>query len=282
MSLIEDHFPDFYRRANEHSVRWQTRYLWTQKVQLSSLLAAAAVAPVSDYPLPVVMLFAVAMVAQLYRLTSRADEKWWNGRAGAESAKTASWLYVAGGSPFDFNNTAAEVELASRISEIAKEVAKLLPVPSAEAHVTTEMSVLRARPLPQRIETYQHQRIQDQCAWYAKKSRFNQTRATWWSLVGVAAPGVALLLGIAAAAYDWSLDALGMFSALGASVVAWMAVKQYETLARSYAVASAELSAIDVQISSRVWRELDWAAFVNAAEDAISREHTSWRASRAV
>lgn len=280
--MIEDHFPDFYRRADEYSRQWQTRYLWSQKVQLLSLLAGAAVAAVGDYPLPVVVPFSVAVVAQLYRLTSRADEKWWNGRAGAESAKTASWLYVAGGAPFDINNPSAEVELATRISEIAKEVAKLLPVPSGAAHVTSEMRTLRSRPLRERVDAYQRQRVQDQCGWYSKKSHFNQARATWWSLIGVAAPGAALVLGIAAATYHWTLDAVGMFSALGAAVVAWMAVKQYETLARSYAVASAELSAIDVQISSRTWTEEDWAVFVNAAEDAISREHTSWRASRAV
>lgn len=58
-------------------------------------------------------------------------------------------------------------------------------------------------------------------------------------------------------------------------------IRQHWTLARPYAVASAELSAIDVQIVIRqAGTEQDWAVFVNAAEDAISREHTSRRASR--
>jgi hypothetical protein len=62
-----------------------------------------------------------------------------------------------------------------------------------------------------------------------------------------------------------------------------MAVKQYQTLARSYAVASAELGAIDVKITGNpAWEEAAWASFVNEAEEAISREHVSWRASRAV
>lgn len=280
--MIEDHFPDFYKRADAYSAQWQARYLRSQKVQLLSLLAGAAVAAAGSYPFVVVALFSLAVVAQLYRLTSRADEKWWNGRAGAESAKTASWLYVTRGAPFGADNASAEIELAARISEIAKEVAKLVPVASGAGHVTPEMRTLRSQPLSERVNVYQRQRIQDQCDWYSNKAQFNETRAAWWSFLGVAAPGAALILGIAAAVYDWELDAVGLFAAIGAAVVAWMAVKQYETLARSYAVASAELSAIDVQISSRTWTEEDWAPFVNAAEDAISREHTSWRASRAV
>lgn len=281
MPVIEDEFPDFYRNANAHSIRWQFRYLLSEKVQLLSLLGAAAVAAVGDSHLAVVLLFSLAVVAQVYRLSSRADEKWWNGRAGAESAKTASWLFSIGGVPFDLNNPQADVELAARITEVATEVARILPVPAGESHVTSGMRALRSRPLNQRVETYQRDRIQQQCNWYARKSELNHRLATRWSLAGIAAPGLALIVGIAAAVNDWGLDAVGVFSALGASVVAWMAVKQYQTLARSYAVASAELSTIDVEIGSRSWTEDEWATFVNAAEKAISREHTSWRASRA-
>lgn len=280
--MTEEHFPEFYRRADAHAAEWQSRYLWSQKVQLGALLAAAAVSTAFDWALGVVMLFAVAIAAQFYRLVTRADEKWWNGRAGAESAKTASWLYVVGGNPFGTSNPEAGIELATRLSEIGAKVAELLPVPTAEAHVTEEMARLRAQPLTDRVASYQRERIKNQCRWYAAKSTFNEKRARWWALAGLAAQGLALIIGMVAAVEDWSLNFVGLFAALAATAVAWMAVKQYETLARSYAVASGELSTIDVRISSTAWAEHDWAAFANAAEDAISREHTSWRASRAV
>jgi hypothetical protein len=32
--------------------------------------------------------------------------------------------------------------------------------------------------------------------------------------------------------------------------------------------------------SEKAWVEADWASFVSEAEEAISREHVSWRASR--
>ena len=281
--MMEEEFPDFYRRADFHSIRWQARYLWSEKIQLAALLLAAGVASFGGPPFLVVLLFALALVAQVFRLASHADEKWWNGRAGAESAKTASWLFVVGGEPFGVGNPQADVELASRMSEIAKEVAKMVPVPAGGSHVTAGMRSVRGRPLGERIGVYQRERIQGQRDWYATKSEFNDKRSTVWSVAAIAVSGLALGFGIAAAVYEWRLDAVGFFAAVGASIVAWMAVKQYQTLARSYAVASAELSAIDVKIESRQrWMESEWATFVNAAEDAISREHTSWRASRAV
>lgn len=281
--MIEEDFPDFYRRADAESTRWQLRYLRSEKVQLGALLMTTGLAAVSGPPLTVVLFFGVALVAQVYRLVLRADEKWWNGRAGAESAKTASWLFVVGGEPFDAGNAQADLEFATRMTKVAKDVADLLPVPTSDAHVTAGMRSVRALPLPERIRLYQHYRIQEQCKWYARKSEFNRKRSTAWSSAGIAATGLALGFGIAAAVYEWSLDAVGLFAAAGASVTAWIAVKQYQVLARSYAVASAELGEIDVKIQSRQdWTEPEWASFVNAAEEAISREHTSWRASRAV
>jgi hypothetical protein len=283
MPLIEQHFPEFYLRADKYSARWQRRYLRTEKAQLVALLLAAGLGSLAGPAALVALLFAASLTAQIYRLTSRADEKWWNGRAGAESAKTAAWRFVVGGEPFGAHNPHSEVELASRMVEVAREVAQLLPVPVNGAHVTDEMRVLRSQPLTERIDVYQTERIRSQRSWYADKSEFNSKRATVWSLVGVLSTGLALVFGVCAAISDWNLDAVGLFSAIGASVAAWMAVKQYQTLARSYAVASAELAVIDIKISGNTsWEEIAWASFVNEAEEAISREHVSWRASRAV
>jgi hypothetical protein len=283
--MIEENFPDFFVRADRHANSWQRRYLISQKVQLSALLCAAAIATAGDYPLVTAVLFGLGISAQVYRLSTRADEKWWNGRAGAESAKTASWLFVVGGRPFDLENSNGDVELATRLSEVAAKVANFLPIPSSQAHVTPEMYELRSRALADRIAIYQRDRIESQCSWYASKSETNEKRARLWSLAGISAQALGLALGIVAAAGGWAVDVVGLFAALAASAVAWVAVKQYETLARSYAVASAELSVIRVEITNGVaadsWTEDKWSTFANDAEEAISREHTSWRAARA-
>ena len=51
-------------------------------------------------------------------------------------------------------------------------------------------------------------------------------------------------------------------------------------LATAYAVAHHELGLIASRIDE-IAAEADWARFVDESEEAISREHTLWRASRA-
>jgi hypothetical protein len=95
--------------------------------------------------------------------------------------------------------------------------------------------------------------------------------------------GLGLVLGIIGLSFAWPLDVIGILTAIAASSAAWVAVKQHEVLARAYSVASNELASIDTQINARSdWTEGDWAKFVSNAEEAVSREHTSWRASRGV
>jgi hypothetical protein len=59
---------------------------------------------------------------------------------------------------------------------------------------------------------------------------------------------------------------------------AWFAVRQYETLGRAYVFAATELSVIHQRLL--LAGEDSWAQEVADAEEAISREHTMWRASR--
>jgi hypothetical protein len=74
------------------------------------------------------------------------------------------------------------------------------------------------------------------------------------------------------------VDVLGLAGALTAAGVAWVQTKQHQTLASAYAVASQELSDIDSRVNQPS-AEREWAHFVDEAEQAISREHTLWRAS---
>ena len=55
--------------------------------------------------------------------------------------------------------------------------------------------------------------------------------------------------------------------------------KQHPNLATAYGIASQELASIATELATLPGEER-WAAFVGQAEEAISREHTLWRASR--
>jgi hypothetical protein len=76
-------------------------------------------------------------------------------------------------------------------------------------------------------------------------------------------------------------DLLGIVAAAIAVVAAWMQTKQHETLGRAYSVTAQELAAVRTDWEADR-NEDEWAAFVDEAEEAISREHTLWRASRGV
>ena len=281
--MIEDQFPEFYTRADCDSKIWQGRYLWSERAQLLALTLAALSANFGRWGLFVTCsCFAVATFCQLFRYVARADEKWWNGRAGAESVKTLSWRYVVGGKPFELSAIECEARLAERIGEVAEKVAETVPIATSGPVVSQPMRALRDASITDRVACYQKDRIRAQMKWYADKSGFNAGRSTRLSFATIGLQMIAMLLGMAGLFWSWDFDFVGVISAAAASGVAWLAVKQHEVLARSYAVASGELSSIDARISGRAWLEQDWAEFVDQSEEAISREHTSWRASRSV
>ena len=60
-------------------------------------------------------------------------------------------------------------------------------------------------------------------------------------------------------------------------VMAWIEAKQHRNLATAYGIASQELASIASELPT-LNSEDGWADFVAKAEEAISREHTLWRA----
>jgi hypothetical protein len=76
-------------------------------------------------------------------------------------------------------------------------------------------------------------------------------------------------------------DLLIFFGAVVAAMAAWLQTKQYRALATAYGITALELASVRTQVQ---WQQNDndWAKFVNDAEEAFSREHTLWKASRGV
>ena len=282
MSVTDEVLPDVFGRLDTYSRAWQRRYLRAELLQLTALIVAAGAASVGDAPAVTILCFGLALMAQMYRLITKAEQRWWNGRAGAESAKRASWLYMMCGLPFSQNQPSAELEFADRLNVITVSVAEFAAVPTSDAYVTEAMRQMRQSALQDRVDAYRVDRVVNQRDWYANNSTSNARRADWWSMAGIASTGLALGIGLLCAIQDWSFDAVGLFAVLASSIAAWLAVKQHHVLSRAYAVASNELATIEARISSTHWDEDLWAAFVNEAEEAISREHASWRAARSV
>ena len=114
--------------------------------------------------------------------------------------------------------------------------------------------------------------------WYTNNARANERRARSWTVVLVLVEAGAFVAAMLRAMGRIDFDLFGIVGAIGAAVAAWTQTRQHESLAAAYSVAAEELAMIAAQMEG-VEGEAAWAEFVADAEDAMSREHTMWRAS---
>ncbi|GAB2561235.1 hypothetical protein GCM10027033_17610 [Leucobacter ruminantium] len=144
--------------------------------------------------------------------------------------------------------------------------------------VTQAMNQLRIQPFTTRRTSYIEGRTKDQQEWYAKKSQFNRNRSYTWRVILILTEILAVTLALGRLIGDWPVDLAGLLGAAIAAGAAWVAVKQYSPLASAYSVAAKELA---IQADKlRGVDESSWSMVVADAEEAISREHTTWLASR--
>jgi SMODS and SLOG-associating 2TM effector domain 3/SMODS and SLOG-associating 2TM effector domain 1 len=283
--------PSVYLAADHFARSQQRLSLRLRRIQLLTLVAAAGLGAVGVRtggvewgPLLAGLAFVVAGLLEATILTVQPERGWYGGRAVAESVKTLAWRYAVAGEPFtQSGNNADEADtlLLQRVTQILDEFREtgVLPVVGPTKEITGWMRALRARPLTDRKESYQRDRVEDQRTWYADRARWNRRRSVWWSVAMLAIQSLGLGGALLKGTGLIDFDALGILAAAAASVLAWLQIKQHATLAQSYSHAAHELSMIEALIGS-VHSEAEWGRFVNDAENAISREHTAWRARR--
>lgn len=230
------------------------------------------------------LFFVAGLILSSVLLHTQPQNRWYQGRAAAESIKTLSWQYCVGGGSYPRGLADAEAHLIGQIKQV------ILDLPATEQpgedltgdQVTAEMQDCRRSPLADRQKLYLSDRIDHQSRWYTGRARLNRRRSTTWMGVTITAQivGTALAAGKGLGLTD--VDLLGIAAAVAASCAAWMQTKQYQNLAASYDFTARELQAIRTEAQTRLTPpdEQTWATFVGDAETAISREHTTWRARR--
>jgi hypothetical protein len=226
--------------------------------------------------------FVAGLILSLILLHTRPQQRWYEGRAAAESIKTLSWQYSVGGGAYPVHLPDAEAHLIAQINKVILELPATVQ-PDADLtpdQITDEMRDHRAAPLADRQKLYLTGRIDNQRKWYAGRTLLNRRRSTLWMGVTISAQVVGTALAAAKGFGLTDVDLLGIAAAVAASCAAWMQTKQYQALAASYDVTARELQAIraEAQIRLATPDEAEWAEFVADAETAISREHTTWRA----
>ena len=281
--------PALYRSADRESERAQRSYLMSLRVRLGALLVAAfggalTFTAARDFQVGgglAFVAFACALGAELFLATTNPLTTWYEGRAAAESAKTLAWRYMVRGQPFEVVSPEVDKQFLAQTYSLLQDL-RSISVGTAEpdAHqITDKMRQVRGLDFDERRQVYLIDRIADQQRWYSEKARWNDRRARGWVLISIVLE-IAGLVGGALKAFGWiSFDLLGFLAASAGAVLAWVEAKQHRTLATAYGIASQELASIATELPT-LHSEERWAAFVAEAEEAISREHTLWRASR--
>lgn len=229
-----------------------------------------------------VAMFALGLATSIAMQLRRPERAWFDGRALAESIKTIAWRYVMGVSPYDGDDLAAAGDrfhtrfkaLIGEYQQMGGALAK-----GAGPDITDEMRTLRQLSLAERRGTYSEQRLGDQVTWYSEQARSNESRATLWLwLITVLQLGGLVLASVQLAALT-EANLLPVLAAVIAAAFAWLQLKRHQELAKAYGVAALELGTLLGRINECDSAER-LAAFVEEAEEAMSREHTLWRARR--
>ena len=279
--------PGVHKAANDASAAGQRHYVRLNALRLGSLLVGATAGAVSwalgtfDFSgLVLLLAFAVAALAEIALIWLQPERDWYSGRAVAESTKTLAWRFAVQGKPFgpEVAEADAQALLRGRVEEVLRRGKDRITIPAGQAIVTTAMIEMRKQPFGDRRRAYLLHRTEDQRAWYARNATRNQRRATSWRYGLLVGEIAAVVLAAVTLGRDEPADFAGVVAALVASGAAWIALKQYSQITSAYRVAAAEL-ALQADALGSVTEDV-WPQAVADAEEAISREHTMWLASR--
>ncbi|MCP2307137.1 MULTISPECIES: DUF4231 domain-containing protein [Kitasatospora] len=302
----QDLLPRLFWAADEASLQGQGRAVALSRWELV-LLVAAAFTGSADGSLWA-WAAAAAYLGALFMATVMARQNpqrlWYDGRAVAESVKTLVWKYAVRADSYqppprklpdaerlyDIQLTGLldEFETEQVIPNMSQMSAELTGwrAPMRHPQITERMEQLRDQPLPVRREVYVRERVRTQRDWYQNKAVYCRNAARRAGRLAIVLPLAGLALAVLRALGWFTFDALGAISAVAASIAAWAQLRQYRPQAAAYTLAAAELSKVEVQLARLDVGSTDaeeiWARLARDAEDAISREHTTWQARREV
>ncbi|WP_162237268.1 DUF4231 domain-containing protein [Aeromicrobium sp. Leaf272] len=288
--LYDGGYPALHDSANSASLEGQKHFLRALKVRLTGLLVSALGGALliggeeSAVGGAVALAgFTVALACELYVSIAKPDRRWYEGRAAAESAKTLAWRYAVRGESFAEDTREVDRYFSDRVREVLEDLKDLDLGGSKTGNreqISAMMREIRASTFEERRSAYRDGRIEDQRDWYESKSVWNAKRRTWWLSGTIGAQTIGMITGLIVLLDVVRIDLVGLIAAGAATMTSWSQAKQYSTLATAYGITAQELATIKSEIDSVP--ESEWADYVGQAEEAISREHTLWRASRGI
>lgn len=293
-SISNEDLPVLFRLADDASASAQQSFTLCMAFDLSLIVVSAIIGAFSfsseEYKVALALSSAGSMAAglllTLYIRSQRFEQDWYDGRAIAESVKTRAWRFMTCSEPYlnELGEEAACSLFLQTLKEVTEERKRFAASIGAnrdlEPNISEKMLSVRRADLSTRKEIYLSQRIDNQRKWYSNKSTDNKNFAGRWFNAVMAAQAIALLSSLALIHWpEFPVNIAGIFAALAAAFIAWMQLKRHQELANSYGLAAQELDYIAEQ-ARHISAPEKLSSFILDAENAISREHTLWRARR--
>jgi hypothetical protein len=290
MPVPDEEMPQLFRAADAASIDGQRAYLGWTRARLAAVVAGALCGVTSWrvgeghidlLGLGAVVFFVVAILAEVRLWQQHPERVWYDGRAVAESTKTSAWKFAVGGEPFPMSMNGHDATNA--FIDILASFRRQFPDLKLEAvtgnNVQDWMTTLRTASLDDRRRRYVEDRLLHQQTWYAKMAKENADKAKRWRRLLLALEILGLIAALTETLTETGLYITPSIAAAIGAIAAWLGAKQHDQLAKAYAITVSDLGAALDKVRAAV-SEVDWAREMNDAEDAISREHTLWLASR--
>ena len=290
-TVTDDDMPQLFQAADKASLTAQSNFVNGTRLRLALVVLSAALgvtawrvgaAHVDVLALLSTLLFVGALLVEGLLWRERPDQAWYDARAVAESAKTLAWKFAVRGEPF-LDEGLSEPEMVRKVIDRLDDIRgqfRGLDLAAVDAKsVSSWMQEQRRATWEERRAVYLSERLLDQKRWYAKKAHYNRRRSSQWRTALVVVEFLGVVASLATALSQYAPLFGPALAALVGAVVAWMETKQHDSNARAYAAAVADLAQAENRLEV-AQTEQEWATEVLNAEEAISREHTLWLASR--
>lgn len=282
--------PRLFQAADAASLKAQRSYLSATRIRLVVLTVAAllgifswrvGVGRIDVWGVVGVIAFMIASSAELATWRTRPDKGWYDGRAVAESSKTLTWKFAVGALPFPISlgMNDARRALVERFDAIAQQFPDVELEVSTAPVISPWMIEQRQSSLIDRRATYLKARINDQKVWYSSKASLNKARAKKARIILLTLEVLGAVLSLMVAINESVTVAAPAVAAIVVAILAWTETKQYDFNARAYSAALNDLANAEEKLIAANTED-QWAKEVDDAEEAISREHVVWRATR--
>lgn len=287
--MIKLEFPNIFEKADSKSLSSQNSLTKLNKGILILLIVSTFVSSIQidNGWISIIssILLVISLILTVWIMHFQPEKTWYDGRAIAESAKSLTWKFITGTKPFShkLKSIDAEEKLIKNLKQIIgqkKEFFQLIGEEFAEGEqITNSMRKLRKLDFKDKVEYYSINRLENQRAWYYKKSKENRKNKNL-SFIAIITFQVLAIIALVLDFYkiiDFTITPL--MACMASSFIAWLQLKRFQELTESYGITATELNLIKSKVK-HIKDESDFENFVDDAETAISREHTLWLARR--